>query len=464
MFRYFYVTIRMSIIALGRNIMRSSLTSLGIIIGVSAVIAVVEIGNGASKAMQASIASMGVNTLLVQPGTASSGGVSFGSGTSLTLTPGDALALSDPDRCPALESVAPVVRARTQVVYNNKNWVPLYIYGTTPDFLDVRDWRDLTEGNCFSDQDVLAAREVCLIGTTVARELFGDEQPVGRQVRINNKPFTVLGVLNKKGANVMGLDQDDIVLAPWTTIKYKVAGQSASTGNQSAMAKSTDPTTAVNTLATIYPTTDNTGLYPSQSATQMVDQPQTNRVSNVDQIMVKARDNTQVAPAMKQINEVIRERHRIRPGQPDDFNIRDNTEAQNSYSSMVRVVSSLLLFAAAISLIVGGVGIMNIMLVSVTERTKEIGLRMAVGARSRDIMRQFLIESMLLCLLGGIIGILIGRCASMLVRYVMNWPTELSIPAILASVGVSLAVGVIFGYYPAWKASRLDPIEALRYE
>ena len=214
----------------------SSLTALGIIIGVASVIAMVEIGNGASKAVQDTIASMGANTLLVMPGTASTGGVSFGSGTIMTLTPADCDAMNNTDRCPDLDGCAPVVRARTQVVYNGKNWVPMYIYGTTPNFLEVRDWTDLEDGTCFSDADVLAQREVCVLGLTIVKELFGDESPIGRYVRINNKPFQVLGVLSRKGANMMGLDQDDIVLAPWTTIKYKVAGQSTSTTNQSSMA------------------------------------------------------------------------------------------------------------------------------------------------------------------------------------------------------------------------------------
>jgi ABC-type antimicrobial peptide transport system permease subunit len=464
MLRYFYITLRMAVIALSRNVMRSGLTALGIIIGVGSVIAMVEIGNGASKAVQARIASMGANTLLVQPGTASSGGVSFGSGTVLTLTPDDALALNDPTRCPALDGVAPVVRARTQVIYNSKNWVPTFIYGTTPLFLEVRDWTDLEDGNCFSDQDVFAAREVCVLGQTVVRELFGEESPIGRKVRINNKPFTVLGVLSRKGANMMGMDQDDVVLAPWTTIKYKVAGQSASTANQSAAASSADPTQQVNTLSQIYPVQGNGNLYPTASATQLADTPLPVRFTNVDQIMVKARDTDAIQPAISQIKAVLRERHHIRPGQPEDFNIRDMTEMSNALGSTARLMGVLLLCVAMISLVVGGVGIMNIMLVSVTERTKEIGLRMAVGARARDIMRQFLVESMLLCFAGGVVGILCGRLGSVGVRLVMDWPTEMSIPAIVASVGVSLAVGIIFGYYPAWKASRLDPIEALRYE
>jgi ABC-type antimicrobial peptide transport system permease subunit len=468
MFRYFYITLRMAVVALGRNVMRSGLTALGIIIGVASVIAMVEIGNGASKAVQSTIASMGANTLLVMPGTASTSGVSFGSGSIMTLTPMDCDAMNNPDRCPALDGCAPVVRARTQVVYGGKNWAPIFIYGTTPSFLDVRDWTDLADGCCFSDQDVLAQREVCVLGQTVVNELFGDESPIGRYVRINNKPFMVLGVLSRKGANMMGTDQDDVVLAPWTTIKYKVAGQSASTGNQSAAAASngTSISNAVNTLSSLYPSTDNSNLYPSQAPTTMADTPLPVRFTNVDQILAKAKDAKSVQPAIKQIHELLHERHHIRPGQSDDFNIRDMTEMSNALGSTAQLMGVLLLCVAMISLVVGGVGIMNIMLVSVTERTKEIGLRMAVGARSRDILRQFLVESMLLCFAGGVVGILIGRGASILIRqpWTLNWPTEISYPAILASVGVSLAVGIVFGYYPAWKASRLDPIEALRYE
>src|SRR5947209_5877766 len=277
---FLYRTALMALKALSRNVMRSALTTLGIVIGIAAVIAMVEIGQGASRAVQDSIASMGANNLLVQPGTASSGGVSFGSGSVVTLTPDDAAALADPERCPSIGAVAPIVRARTQVVYNNKNWVPLYIYGTTPAFLEVRDWQSLDEGNPFSNQDVAAQREVCMLGRTIVRELFGDESPLGKKVRINNKPFTVVGVLSMKGANMMGLDQDDIVLAPWTTIKFKVAGQSTSTANQSAsttvtnangtvtQASSVDPN-KVNSLSQIYPNTAGIAAnYPLPSPTQ----------------------------------------------------------------------------------------------------------------------------------------------------------------------------------------------------
>jgi ABC-type antimicrobial peptide transport system permease subunit len=457
------VTIGMAFRALGRNVMRSALTTLGIIIGVAAVIAMVEIGQGASTAVQDTISSMGANNLLVQPGTASSGGVSFGSGSVITLTPVDAEALSDRDRCPAIKAVAPIVRARTQVVYNNKNWVPLYIYGTTPSFLEVRDWQTLAAGDPFTDQDVAAQREVCLLGDTLVRELFGSEPPLGKKVRINNKPFTVVGVLGHKGANMMGLDQDDIVLAPWTTIKYKVAGQSATTENQSAAARSTDPTQQVNSLQLAYPG-QVASVYPVPSATQAADAPQSVRFPNLDQILVEAGSADDVGPAIRQIETLLHERHHIRPGQPDDFNVRDMTEMNRALGKTSDLMAVWLPIIALVSLVVGGVGIMNIMLVSVTERTREIGIRMAVGARARDILGQFLVEASLLCLAGGIVGVLLGEVGSWAVWRTLHWPVETSYAAILGAVGVSLAVGLVFGYYPAWKASRLDPIEALRYE
>jgi ABC-type antimicrobial peptide transport system permease subunit len=470
---FFLRILRMALQGLGRNIMRSLLTTLGISIGVAAVIAMVEIGQGASKSVAETISSMGANNLLIQPGTASSGGVTFGSGSVMTLTPADAIALADPERCPSIAGVAPIVRTRTQVVYGNKNWVPLYIYGTTQAFLEVRDWESLAEGTAFSDQDVAGQREVCLIGQTLVRELFGDESPVGHKVRINNKPFTVVGVLSRKGANMMGSDQDDIVLAPWTTIKFKVAGQSATTTNQSAAPTTTTATgtttpanpaaPAVNTLNNVYPGVANS-MYPMPSALQAADSPPAARFTNVDQILVGATTTDDIPAAMSQIRELLRERHHIRPGQPEDFNIRDMTEMNNALGSTSNRMALLILLVSLISLIVGGVGIMNIMLVSVTERTREIGLRMAVGARARDILRQFLVEASLLCFFGGVLGILLGRLGALGVWWFMNWPIQPSLVAVIGAVVVSVLVGLVFGYYPAWKASRLDPIEALRYE
>lgn len=462
--RSYYRTLIMAMKALRRNVMRSALTTLGIVIGVAAVIAMMEIGKGSSTAIQSTIASMGANNLLIQPGTASSGGVSFGSGSVVTLTPQDAEAVRE---LPSVAAVAPVVRARTQVVYGNRNWVPLYIYGTTPKFLQVRDWENLDEGDTFTDLDVRNGSKVCLLGQTLVRELFQGESPLGKEIRVQNVTFRVVGVLSHKGANMMGIDQDDILLAPWTTIKYRVAGVSASTGNQSSAAASSGSAgqPAINTLSQLYPTAgSNSQLYPAQSATQAVDRPQPIRFTNVDQIMVQARSTEEIQPAIREINELLHERHRIRAGQPEDYNVRDMTEMTKALASTSNLMSGLLLCVALISLVVGGVGIMNIMMVSVTERTREIGLRMAVGARARDILSQFLIEAVVLCLLGGIVGILIGRGGSMMVNWLLRWPTEPSLLAIIASATVSGFVGVVFGFYPAWKASKLDPIEALRYE
>jgi ABC-type antimicrobial peptide transport system permease subunit len=458
--RFLLRTLKTALKALQRNVMRSALTALGIIIGVAAVIAMENIGQGSSTAVQQTIKSMGANNLLLQPGTASSGGVSFGSGSIVTLTPDDADAILR--ECPSVSAVAPIVRVRCQVVYGNRNWVPMYIYGTTPAYLDVRDWQDMAEGDIFNDRDVRNGSKVCLLGQTLVRELFGDESPLNKEIRVQNVSFKVVGVLSRKGANMMGLDQDDILLAPWTTIKYRVAGTSASTVNQSA-AQQQDVTQQVNSLNQLYPT-QQTGLYPTLSPLQQADTPQPVRFTNVDQILVRADSETEIKPAIRQMTELLHERHHIRAGQPDDFNVRDMTEMSKALGSTSELMAGLLLCVALISLIVGGVGIMNIMLVSVTERTREIGLRMAVGAKARDILRQFLIEAVLLCLLGGAIGILVGCGGSWGVSRFLHWPTELSLPALVAAVAVSAAVGIIFGYYPAWKASRLDPIEALRYE
>jgi ABC-type antimicrobial peptide transport system permease subunit len=462
---YFFRTLKMAMHALRRNVMRSVLTTLGIVIGVGAVIAMMEIGQGSSTAIQNTIASMGANMLLVLPGTASSGGVSFGSGSVITLTPqdGDTIARE----CPSVTNVAVVVRARTQVIYGNKNWVPMYIYGTTPSFLDVRDWTDLDAGEAFSERDVRNGSKVCMLGSTLVRELFGNESPIGKEIRVQNVSFKVVGILSKKGANMMGLDQDDILLAPWTTIKYRVAGVSASTANQSAAQSQSANTVnvSVNTLNQLYPAKDpQAALYPQPSVNELADTPQPVRFTNVDQIMAQAASTEEIPAALREITELLHERHHIKDGQPDDFNVRDMTEMTKALASTTGLMTKLLLCVALISLIVGGVGIMNIMLVSVTERTREIGLRMAVGARAKDILRQFLVEAIVLCLMGGAMGILLGRGGSWLVQVFLKWPTEPSIPAIVAAVLVSASVGIVFGYYPAWKASRLDPIEALRYE
>ena len=458
----FPATWRTALSAMRRNKMRSGLSALGVIIAVAAVIAMTEIGQGSKATLQKSIASMGANTLMVFSGSTSTGGVSLGTGSALTLTPEDANEIAR--QCPAVLDVAPSVRARAQIVYRNRNWVPDQITGTTPSYLVVRDWRNMASGEMFTDRDVRNGNKVCVIGDTIRNNLFPNTSPLGAEIRINNVSFEVVGVLRRKGANMMGMDQDNIVLAPWTTIKYRVSGTTLSNTNQSASAGSSGADTSgrVNSLNNLYP--DATPLYLTRSSTQQANYPQPVRFTNVDQILVKAVSEAKISQAISQMSDLLRQRHRIGPGEEDDFSIRDMTEMTKMLSSTTQSMSILLLVVAMISLVVGGVGIMNIMLVSVTERTREIGLRMAVGARSYHILRQFLVESIVLCLVWGAMGVLLGRGTSILVRWQVNWPTQASLSTITAAVVVSVAVGVTFGFYPAWKASRLDPIEALRYE
>jgi macrolide transport system ATP-binding/permease protein len=449
--------LRTAINALRRNKMRSALTTLGVVIGVGAVIAMVEISTGSKTSLLSSMASMGANNLIVQSGAATSGGVSFGRGSTPTLTPEDAEAIAM--HCPSVESVAPVIETRGQLIYGNKNWVPMNIYGTTPTYLGVRDWHDMDEGTMFTDQDVRAANKVCVIGRTLVKELFNGNSPIGRTLRVKNVAVRVLGVLGPKGANMIGMDQDDVVILPWTTVKFRISGNNS--GQASAGATEEQSATA-NTAHKLYP--GKTVFFPEKSATQLQNNPQTVRFVNVDRIQAKAASADEIPTAIAQITAVLHDRHRIRDGQADDFNIRDMSEFLKMFSSTSQMMGGLLLIVALISLVVGGVGIMNIMLVSVTERTREIGLRMAVGARSHHILRQFLIEAVVLCLFGGAVGILLGRGASLLVWYTMRWPIEASPLAIAAAFLVSATIGIAFGFYPAWKASRLDPIEALRYE
>jgi ABC-type antimicrobial peptide transport system permease subunit len=453
-----YRIIQTAIKALRRSPMRAMLTTLGIVIGVGAVIAMMEIGAGSSGAIRKAISSMGANVLNLRSGAASSGGVTFGAGSITTLTPDDCEAILR--ECPAVRNASPLVHTRTQVVYGSRNWVPTFIYGVTPAYMDVQNWT-MDEGELFTNRDVLNSNKVCVLGQTLVRELFQGESPIGKEIRIKNISFMVLGVLRSKGANMMGMDQDDIILAPWTTIKYRVTGSALAETNQSASSSSSN--SSVNTLSNLYPG-GQPSLYPEKSEIQAADNPMPVRFASIDHILVAAQSADEIPDAIRQISAVLRERHHIRPGEPDDFSIRDMTEMSNTLSSTTTLMTNLLLCVAMISLVVGGVGIMNIMLVSVTERTREIGLRMAVGARSRDIMRQFLVEAVVLCLVGGALGILLGHGGSHLVRLFLHWPVETSLTAIIAAVLVSAAVGIVFGFYPAWKASLMDPIEALRYE
>jgi ABC-type antimicrobial peptide transport system permease subunit len=458
---YILKTLRMAVKALGRNVTRSALTTLGIVIGIAAVIAMVAIGQGSSKSIEDQIKSMGANNLLVLPGAASSSGTNWGSGSAMTLTPRDVEAILR--ECPAVVNAAPIVRLKSpQIVYGSRNWSPAQAYGTSPSFLDIRDW-ELDDGTPFTDSDVSGGKEVCLVGKTVLRELFQDESPIDKEIRIQNVTFIVKGVLSRKGANMYGTDQDDVVVAPWTAVKFKVAGVTTANANQIAAPVVPPSGTPLNSSSQLYPTTAQP-LYTVQTPTQQADSPQQPKFINVDQILAQGDSPEDTQAAIEQIMETLRASHHIGKGKEDDFSIRDMTEASETMGKTTKLMSKLIVCIALISLIVGGVGIMNIMLVSVMERTREIGLRMAVGARSRDILLQFLVESIVLCFLGGIMGIALGLGSAFLVWYFLRWKIIITALPIIASVTVSVVVGVLFGYYPAWKASRLDPIEALRYE
>ncbi len=399
--------------------MRSLLTMLGIVIGIMAVVSIMEIGNGASITLGKSIQSMGSNLIIIMPGAAAEAGIHQGAGTAPTLTPADVEAIVQ--QCPAVATAAPVVQARTQVVYGSVNWVPANMLGTSPSYLAIRDWTNLDEGECFTDQDVRNANKVCLIGKTLVTELFNDCSPIGETIRIQNVPFRVIGVLSRKGANVMGMDQDDILLTPWTTLKYRVSGAALGQVNQSVGTATTD---GINGFGDAYPRS-HVEFYPTLTATQVLNTPRQTRLTTVDQIVASAVSTERMLDAVDQINQTLTVTHQTRPGEAADFNLRNLTELSAMFGSTTKLMTSLLLVIAGISLLVGGVGIMNIMLVSVTERTREIGLRMAVGAKGRDIMIQFLVEAVMLCLIGAGIGIALARGVSMLVTLLLGWPSPL---------------------------------------
>jgi putative ABC transport system permease protein len=406
----FFASLRIALRALVVNKMRSSLTMLGIIIGVSAVIAMIAVGSGAKARIAEQIASMGSNLLIVLSGSSTSGGMRWGSGTVPTLTVDDAKAILS--EIPSVRYVAPNLQGVAQVIYGNQNW-STSVNGTTPEVLDIREW-PIASGRAFTQQDVDGATKVCLLGKTVVDNLFGGIDPIGQVVRIKKVPFTVVGVLGSKGQTTFGQDQDDTIFVPLTTAQKRLFGQQ----------------------------------FPGM----------------VRVITIQAKEAELMKEAEEQITALLRQRHRIQQNQDNDFTVRNLTEVMASAEQSANVMSLLLGAIASISLIVGGIGIMNIMLVSVTERTREIGIRIAVGAKSRDILLQFLIESLILSLIGGFLGIVIGITGTYILSTFTQWPTLLSIKAILLAFFFAGSVGVFFGFYPARKASLLDPIEALRYE
>ena len=393
------------------NRTRSLLTMLGIIIGVGAVITMVAIGRGASQQVESFVAGFGSNLIIVMPAPPNSTGArgAAGTGDSLTLDDSNALA----SETFSVARTAPEVSTSTQVIYGNANW-NTSVTGSTPDILEVRNWQ-MASGAMFTDQDVRSAAKVCVIGQTVAKELFGYSDPIDSTIRIRNIPFRVVGMTTKKGANSWGQDQDDFILVPVTTAQRRLVRAGT-------------------------------------------------RVDTVRRINVQAKSKESLEAAQTEIVSILRQRHRLTEGVANDFQIRDLTEVQENAASTANVMSMLLGSVASISLLVGGIGIMNIMLVSVSERTREIGIRMAVGARPSNVRVQFLTEAVVLSLLGGFIGISSGVGISKLVTQIFSWPTVVSMQSIVLAAGFSAFVGVLFGFWPAWKASNLDPIDALRTE
>ncbi len=440
--------------ALLRNPTRAMLTTLGIVIGIAAVITMMEIGTGSSNSIRESIEKMGANSVMIIPGADRRGGVSKGTGTQMSLTPEDCEAINR--ECPAVAMAVPVVNANgLQVIYGNTNYAPNRIQGSSPDFLQIRNWV-IGEGRSFTQREVNNRARVCLVGTTIVRELFGGVSPIDNEIRIVNTTFKVIGVLQSKGANMMGMDEDDVIILPWTTARLRLTGLKTGTATDTTSTAATSP-------SDLYPA-EGVALYPEPVETMQDDTLLIPKFIHIDQILLTAVSPEQVNDAVDSVTALLRERHRLKPDQENDFRVRNSAEFMKMLTGTSTIMTNLLLGVALISLIVGGVGIMNIMLVSVTERTREIGLRMAVGARSQDILQQFLVESMVLCLIGGILGILLGHGAALLVNIYLGWPVESSPGAVVAAVVVSAFVGIVFGFYPAWKASRLDPIEALRYE
>jgi ABC-type antimicrobial peptide transport system permease subunit len=408
----FLAAVRSALRALAANTLRSILTMLGIIIGVAAVITMIAVGRGATERVQEQMKGLGSNIMLVLPGGATAAGVRQGAQTRSRLTEEDAAAIAR--EVPEVQVAAPSSRSTGQVVANNANWGTT-IFGTTNDYLEAREW-PLLAGRLFEEGEIAGSAKVAIIGQTVAQELFGEMDPIDQVVRVKNVPVTIVGVLGRKGQNAMGQDQDDTLIIPISTFRNRVQG--GTPGN----------------------------------------------VKRVWSISVKVREGQSMKVAEESIRELLRQRFKVQPGGDDTFTIRNLTEILQAQEESSRVMTLLLAAVAGISLVIGGIGIMNIMLVSVTERTREIGLRMAVGARGRDILTQFLVEAVTLSLIGGAIGVLLGALATWAVGSFAGWQVSMTAASVVLAAGFSGFVGVFFGYYPARRASKLLPIAALRYE
>ena len=403
-------TIKISLRSLRVNKMRSALTMLGIIIGVAAVITMLAVGRGASNKISEQISAVGSNLIIVLPGSTTTGGIRLGSGAIQNLNRADADAIKS--ECSAVSTTAPILNGGAQIVYGNQNWATV-VYGTDESMVEIRDWT-LAIGRNFYEQEIRSAAKVCILGQTVVDNLFGNNDPIQQIIRIKKVPFTVIGVLDSKGQSMMGQDQDDIIYVPVTTAQRNLFGRT-------------------------FPGT-------------------------VRSIMVKAKSTEELDRAEAQIKELLRQRHRIGPTQEDDFTVRNLTQMMQMAEQSSKVMALLLAAIASVSLLVGGIGIMNIMLVSVTERTREIGIRMAVGAKSWDIRTQFIIEALILSLIGGLIGVLLGILSAELLSFFAGWTIFISTYSIVLSFGFSGLVGIFFGFYPAYKASLMNPIDALRHE
>ncbi len=443
--------------ALVRNPMRAALTVLGIVIGIAAVVAIMEIGEGSKKQVADKFSSMGTNVITVSGASVSTAGVNTGQGGRASLFATDADSLMK--ECPEfVKCASPVVRASGQVIVGNQNWSPQSIMGGNEHYLAIEGWK-VARGRSFTRQQVEEASRVCIIGSTIARELYADVEPIGQDIRIKDVVFTVIGVLESKGADGRGYDQDDCIMLPWSSIRARLMGASGSATISKGGAANSAKVSATDTFSTTA-----VNFYPGCDLQPYTNAPHPLRTRTVDSIAVQINDGKTPEAAMDAMSPILRRCHGLEPGVLDDFNLRDRSQFVKMMTDTTDTISSLLISVAMISLVVGGVGIMNIMMVSVTERTREIGLRMAVGARPRDIMWQFLLEAVLLCTIGGIIGIIAGRIASGIVSAQMGWPVSSSVSAMVLSVSVAAVIGIVFGWYPAWKGSRLDPIEALRHE